>query len=167
MLCNPGVLGGPQKRGNIQNGYLNPAFSVAHKWSEMIHIPCALGGPKRSGQHQNLLSHPFLLEAAKKANSYATPTFSGITKNPRGTQSEMSASPLPSRGPINGHKWSVTPALSGVPRARDKNQNWLPHSCLLGCPNGGGNAMLPLLSGGGVTRSREKIGDLACSGAHN
>ena len=38
MLHNPCILGGPQtKRDKIRIGYLTPAFSGAHKWSEMLH----------------------------------------------------------------------------------------------------------------------------------
>ena len=37
----------------------------------------------------------------------------------KGTQSQVAASPLPSRGPTRGWKCYVTPAFSGVPKQGD------------------------------------------------
>ena len=45
----------------------------------------------------------------------------------RGTQSELAASPLPSREPKRGRKCYVTPAFSGIPNKGEQNQKWLFH----------------------------------------
>ena len=55
---------------------------------------------------------------------------------------EVAASPLPSRGPTRGQKCYVTPAFSWVPKQRGQNQNWLPDPCLLGGPQEGGKGGL-------------------------
>ena len=66
-----------------------------------------------------------------------------------GTKLEVTASPLPSRGPTSGRNRYVTPVLSGVPRRGDKIRSayltptfsvahkWaelLHHPCVLGVP---------------------------------
>ena len=60
----------------------------------------------------------------------------------------MATSPLPSRGPTSGRECYITLAFSGIPKQRGQNQNWLPHACMLGGPQEGGNATSPLRSRG-------------------
>ena len=86
---------------------------------------------------------------------YATPAFSGVPNAKRGEkrQSELTASPLPSRGAKRGRKCCITPAFSGLPKAEhaeekeiisgyptpafsgaQKRAEMLYHPCILGGP---------------------------------
>ena len=89
--------------------------------------------------------------AQKRAEVLHHPCIPGDPQQ-RGINSEMAASPLPSRGPNRGRKCSVTPAFSGVPNIGEQNQKWLPHPYLLGGPKEGGSAMSPLRSRGSPTK---------------
>ena len=53
----------------------------------------------------------------------------------------MAASPLFCRGPKRGRKCYITPAFSGVPNAkrREENEKWLPHPYFLGGLEEGGD----------------------------
>ena len=127
--------------------------------------------PNEGEQHHNWLPHPCLLGGQKEGgnatsplHSRKSPTPSAMSKirsgpQPRGTKSQVAASPLPSRGPKGGRTCNVTPAFSGVPNTKrgEQNQKWSPtkgNKIRIGCPTPafsggpkeGGNAMSPLHS---------------------
>ena len=99
----------------------------------------------------------------KRAEMLCHPCFLGDPQQ-AGTKSEVAASPLRSWGPKRAQKGYLTPALSGIPNAKRREQNqkwsptkgtndkWLPHPCLLGGPKEGGNATSPLHSRGSATK---------------
>ena len=123
----------------------------------------------------------------KSTSGDLTPAFSGaqmraaMLRHPcilggpqqKRTQSEVAASPSPSRGPKKGRKCYVNPAFSGMPNAgrreqnqnrppnktktevvpnkEERNQKWLPPPCLLKGPKEGGNATSTLHSRGSPT----------------
>ena len=115
LLCNPRVLGGPQKEGDEIR--IAPLPSPGPKRGRKCYVTLALSGyTNKRGQNQNWQPHPCLLGGPKKGRKcYVTPTFSGVPKQ-RGTKLELAASPLPSRGAKRGRKCYVTRALSGIPK---------------------------------------------------
>ena len=122
--------------------YVTPAFSE---------FPNA----KRREQNQKWLPHAYLIGGPKEGGNATPPLHSRgspmpsagskIRKGPqqRGTKSEVATSPLPSRRPKRARKCYVTPALSGVPNAKHKEQNQkgLLHPHLHRGPKQSGNAM--------------------------
>ena len=83
----------------------------------------------------------------------------------KGTKSKVVTSPLPSPGPERGRYCYVTTAFSGVPNAKrgEQNQKCLPHPCLLGGPQMGGNATSPLHSRGSPTPTRGTKSEVVAS----
>ena len=120
MATSPLPFVGP-KRGH--NCYVTPAFSgiPSANRGEKIRsgylTPAFSGGPKEGGI------------ATQPSDSRESPKL--ITR-----ASEVTTSPVPSRGPKRKRNCYVTPAFSSIPNAKrgDKNQKWLPHPCLLGGP---------------------------------
>ena len=163
--------GSPPKGNKITSRSLILAFSEAQKRAEMLRHSCILGDLQQRGQNQKWLPHPYLLGGPKEGGNATSPlhsrgsptpsTGSKIRSGPlqRGTKSEAAASALLSRKPKRGQKCYVTPAFSGVPNAKRKEQNqkWPPtkrnkirsgYLCLLGGPKEGGNDTTPLHSRG-------------------
>ena len=149
---------GPSQRGPTSGRkcYITPAISgvpnkgtkskVAHKWAEVLHLPCVLGGPRTRGQGQ------WWPTSGRKC--YIIPPFSGVPKQGdkvKGGQQVggRATSPLRSQGSLSkgtksmvatsGQKCSITPAFLGVPKQGDK---------IKGGPQVGGSATSPLRSRG-------------------
>ena len=86
---------------------------------------------------------PTFSEPQKRAEMLRHPCIlGGSQRQAPGANSELASSPLLSRGAKRGRRCYVTPALSGVPNAkrREQNQKWLPHPYFLGEPKEGGDA---------------------------
>ena len=130
--------------------YSTPAFSGipkdmgdkiriggAHKWAEMLHLPCILGDPQRhGGQNQNWWGPQV------GGNGKSPPHSRGSPKT-WGAKSELV-------GPTSGRKCYITRAFSGVPKdmgdkirigGAHKWAEMLHHPCILGDPqrHGGQN----------------------------
>ena len=84
--------------------YVTPAFS---------------GGPETRGPNRNWPPHASLLGGPKEGGSATQPLHSRGSPN-KGTQSQVAASPVPSRGPKRGRKCYITTAFSAVPKQGDK-----------------------------------------------
>ena len=115
----PAFSGFPKATPGEENQKWSPTKGVnKQKW---LPHPCLLGGP-REGEN-----------ATSPLHSWGSPTPSAGRKTrsvpqQRGKQAKVAASPLRSRGPKRGRKCYVTPAFSGVPYAKRKeeNQKWSP-----------------------------------------
>ena len=130
----------PTRGGTNTSGCLTPAFSGAQKGPELLRHTCILGGPHRQARggksevfpnngvnKQKWLPHPCFHDGPKEGgnatslmHSRGSPTPSAGRKirsvpQQRGKQTEVAASPLPSRGPKRGRKCYLTPAISGSP----------------------------------------------------
>ena len=144
--------------------------------------PAFSGVPNAKRGEQNQRSSP--TKGNKITSGCLTPAFSGTQRRaqilrhrcilggpqrqPRGAKSEVAISPLPSREPKRGQKCYVTPAFSGIPKKRQRNQKWVPHPCRLGGPKQGGKATTHLHSRGSPTKVNKitrGCGTLAFSGA--
>ena len=135
MLCHPCILGGPQRQARgekeIRIGCLTSAFSGAQKRAEMLRHTCILGDPQRQVPGEN-----------KRYQKWLPPRLAFSRAQKRNCY--------------------VTPAFSGVPMpstGRKRNQNWLPHRCLLGGPQEGKNATSPLHSRGFPSQARGEKGN--------
>ena len=96
--------------------YITPAFSEipkdmgnkiriggAHKWAEMLLLPCFLGAPQRHGEQNQNWWGPQVGRNAK------SPLHSRGSAKTWGTKSELV-------GPRSGRKRYITPAFSGIPK---------------------------------------------------
>ena len=62
LLCNPCILGGPQRRGTKSEVASSPLHSQgAHHGGALLRTPCILGSPQQKEQNQKWLRHPCLL----------------------------------------------------------------------------------------------------------
>ena len=141
VASQPYLLGGPEEGRNARSPLHSrgsPTASTGSQNSEVV--------PNKEEQYQKWLPHTCLLGGPKEGrnatsplHSRGSPTASAgsqIRSGPqhRGTIPEVAASPLPSCGPKRGHKCYVTPAFSGIPNAkrREQNQKWLLSPTFLG-----------------------------------
>ena len=118
----PAFSGVPVKGVKIKSSNLTPAFSGAHIRADVLRNPRVLGCPETRGQNEKWLPHPYLLGGPNEGGNAESPLHSQGSPTPSaggkirsgppqwGKQTEMAASPLPSRG-----RCYVTTAFSGVP----------------------------------------------------
>ena len=119
-LPEPCLLTGPK---GGRKCYVSPAFSgVPSKKGSKTKIGCLSHAFARAQKWAEVLYHPCVLGGPQQ----------------RGAKLELAASAMPSRWPKSGRKCYVTLALWGFPNKdnnkAERNQNWLPQSCLLGGP---------------------------------
>ena len=93
MLCHPGILGGPPKRGQnqkskptpgvtIRSGCATPAFSAAYKWAEMLQNRCILGDPQRK---RDKIRIGYLTPAFSEAHKWSEMRHSGSVRRTKQT----------------------------------------------------------------------------------
>ena len=161
-LPQPCLLGGPKVGGSATSPlHSQGSPTKGHKNQNRLPQLCLLAGPKvgesatsplhsrGSSPKGNIIRIGCLSHAFSGAQEWAEVLCHRcILGGPqqRGTNSELAASAMPSRGPKSGRKCYVTPALSGVPTKGEENQNWLPQLCLRAVPKVGGSATSPLNS---------------------
>ena len=119
MLRHPCILGDPQCQAQGAKSEVVPnKGELNQKW--MPHR-CLLGGPKEGGN-----ATPPLHSRGSPKTSAGSKIRSGPQQ--RGIKPKVDASPLPSPGPKRGRTCYVTPAFSGIPNAkrREQNQKWSP-----------------------------------------
>ena len=136
MLRHPCILGGPQRQVRAQKPKVVPNKEVnKQKWQPH---PCFFGVPKEGAN----ATSPLHFRGSPTPN-----TGRKVRSVPqqRGKQTEVAASPLPSRGPKRVQKCCITPAFSGAPNAKRgvENQKWSPtkrnkigSGCLTRCFSG-------------------------------
>ena len=117
-----------KRREKIRSGYLNPAFSGAHKWAELL-LQRSLSKPRGGGGwgvSQTRIG-PGRFPGGPQGGGIATsPLHSrGPQHHARGKKPEVVASPLPSRGPKEGGI-ATSPLHSRGPQrqVRGENQKW-------------------------------------------
>ena len=104
MLCHPSSLGGPQQRGTKSEVAASPLPSQGPKKGRKCYVTRAFSGvPEKEEQNQKGLPHPCLLGGPKVGRNATSPRILGGPQQ-RGTQLQVVASPLPSRGPKRGRK---------------------------------------------------------------
>ena len=106
MPCHPCILGGPQRQA----------------WGAKSEVVPNKGNKLRSGHPNAAFSG-----AQKRAEILCHPCILGGPQQ-RGVNSDVAASPLPSRRPKRGRNCYVTLAFSGVPKKGEQNQKWLPQA---------------------------------------
>ena len=124
LLCNPCILGGPQRQAREQNQKKwlpHPGLLGGRKEGGV------LGGPQRQarGKNSEVATSPRQSRGLKRGrNCYETPEFSGF--------------------PNQNQKWVPNPYILGGPQRQARGQNqkkWLPHPSILGGLKEGGIAM--------------------------
>ena len=142
-LPHPFILGSPKEKENATSPVHSRGSPTKRREQNQKWSPTK--GNKISSGHPT----PAFSGAQKRAEMLCHPCILGGPQHQAwGAKSDMATLPLPSRGPKRGRKCYVTPAFSGIPNKEEQNQKWLPHPCLLGGPEEGGNAMSPLHSRG-------------------
>ena len=94
----PAVSVIPRRGEKIKSRYIT--FLGAHKWAELLPLPCVLGGPQVGG--------------------IATSPLHSWGSAEEATKSKVATSPLPSRGPTGGRNCYLTLAFLGVSGRGDK-----------------------------------------------
>ena len=79
--ATPAVLGFLEQVDKIRSGYLNHAFSGAHKWAEVLRNPYIIGGPRTTPPNQKWLPQRCLLGGPQMAGSAAQPLHSRAPPN--------------------------------------------------------------------------------------
>ena len=82
VLCNPYILGGPQRQARVedQKWVPHPCFlgGGGHKWVEVLRNPCILGGAQRQVRGELASSRLPSRGPKRQWKCYATPAFSGV-----------------------------------------------------------------------------------------
>ena len=98
----------------FQSGYLNPAFSGAHMWAQLLWNPCALKGYPKKGKNSKVPSSTLPSRGPTTGrNCYVTTEFSGVHK-----QGDKIKSGYLNPASLGAHKWQncyVISAFSGSP----------------------------------------------------
>ena len=139
----PAFSGVPSQGDKIKSGYLNPPFSEAHIWAEVLHNHCIRGGPLIGGQNQKWLPYRCLLGGV---GGIAMQPLNSRGSTHKGTTSKVAAEPQPPRGTTSGWNCYANPAFSRVRKQGDKNKSANLTRAFSGGPQVGGIATKPLRS---------------------
>ena len=135
------IRSGPQQRGTKPKVAASPLPSRGPKRGRKCYVTPAFSRIlNKRKQNQKWLPHRCLLGGTKEGgnatpplHSRGSPTTSAGSKirsgpQQRGTKPKVDASSLPSRGLKRGRKCNATPAFSGIPndKRREQNQKWSP-----------------------------------------
>ena len=154
-------------RKKIRIGCLTLPFSRAQKWAESLRNRCILGDPQRQArvQKQNWLSHPVRSRAQNWGELVRHRAFSGK----RGDKIRIGCLTPASAGPQKWEELLRNPYILGCPQrqAPRRNQNSLPHPCLLRGPQVGGFATKALHSRESATPSAATKTEFAASPLHS
>ena len=139
----------------IRSGCINPAFSGAHKWAELLCHPLRCRGSPKEGAKSKVARSPLLSQGpTNKRVCYVTLAFSGV---PRRGDKIRGGYITPAFS--GAHKWVGflrQHDILGGPRKRGRNQKWLHHPCLLKGPKVGGTTPATLGGGGGQRRGQNQ-----------
>ena len=108
----------------------------------MPHNLCSLGDPQQGEKIPSGYTTPAFSGARRGGNCYMTLPFSGGTNTKRGEKIRRCyLTPAFSWARKRVESLHNSSILGGPQsQAWEENQKWMPHPCLLGGPNDGGNA---------------------------
>ena len=117
------IRSGPQQTGPTSDLAASSLPSRRPKRARKCYLTPAFSGiPNKGDQNQKWLPPPYLPRAQKRAEMLCHPCILG-DPHQRRAKSQVAASPLPSQGPKGGRKCYVTLAFSGIPNAKQGEQN--------------------------------------------
>ena len=135
---------------------VTPAFSGAHKLTDLLRDPCILTAPKQGDKITRGCPTPVFLKAHEKAEVLRNPCIIRVPK--QGDKIRKGCLTLAFSEAHKRAEVLCNPCILTRPQTKGQNHKGLPHPCLLGGPQVGGTATQPLHSQGSPNKGTKSQG---------